>query len=328
MSKFVHNPTTAISQMLAGVAYTYQNQLRWIANTGIILQKEKPNQVALISGGGSGHEPAHIGYVGDGLLQASVSGPFFTPPPSEEIFQAIQESDIGKGVLLIVKNFEADVANFQKAKEMAISAGHQVEMVIVNDDCSIESDTFKKRRRGVAGTVFVHKLLGAAAREGYDLKQLVRLSEQIIPQLNTLGVAFSPSTNLIDQTTQYQLQNDEIYFGIGIHGEPGYRVEKFQSSERLAIELVNKLKNRYRKQQEYPFAILVNGLGSTPLMELFIFMNDVQKLLHLDDFRIDYHKVGNHLTSFDTRGISLTLLPLLDHQWQSWLEQPVGGFGW
>lgn len=328
MSKFVNNPTTAISQMLAGIAYTYQQTLDWIPDTGIIIRKERPDQVALISGGGSGHEPAHAGYVGDGLLQAAISGPFFTPPTSEEIFLAIEKSDAGKGVLLIVKNFEADVNHFQQAKEQALAAGHQVEMVIVNDDCSIEFDTFKKRRRGVAGVVLVHKLLGAAARAGYDLQQLVSLSEAIIPQLNTLGVAFSPSTNLVDQSTQYQLKNDEIYFGIGIHGEPGYRVEKFQSSERLAIELVNKLKNRYRKQNNVPFAVLVNGLGSTPLMELFIFMNDVQKLLQIDEFTIDFQKVGNHLTSFDTRGISLTLLPLTDPKWQQWLEEPVGGFGW
>ena len=328
MTQLINEPSNAIHQMLSGIVSTYPNQLNWIENTGIILMKELPDQVALISGGGSGHEPAHAGYVGDGMLQAAVSGPFFIPPDASEIFQAIQLADQGHGVLLIIKNFEADVEHFLKAEELAQAEGHKVNHIIVCDDCSVDTQTFEKRRRGVAGTVFIHKILGAAARLGYSLEQLVALGNQLTRQINTLGVAFSPPTKLGSDDTQYTLAHDEIYFGIGIHGEPGYRREIMQSSERLAQELVNKLKAHYKTAKDPHLAILVNGLGATPLMELFVFANDVYSLLDLADLNVSFKKLGNQLTSFDTRGISLTLLNLTDSKWLAWLEEPVDCFAW
>ena len=211
-----------------------------------------------------------------------------------------------------------------KAKEK----GHKIAYVIVNDDCSIDKASFKKRRRGVAATILIQKMLGAAIADNKSLEELESLAQEFVLASNTLGVALSPTSFPGKTTTAFTLKEDEIYFGIGIHGEAGYRKEPFHSSERLAIELVNKLKNQFRFKENEDYALLVNGLGSTPLMELFVFTNDVRRLLALEGINIQFKKVGNFMTSNDMAGLSLTLLRLKDKTWLDYLNHEVNVYGW
>lgn len=329
MKPFINSSQAIRREILEGLVYAHGDKLRWVKGTGIVVRKILPEKgVALISGGGSGHEPAHIGYVGQNMLTSAVMGTFFLPPAVDEILQSIQLADNGDGVLLIIKNFEKDLASFLAAEKKAIALGHHVKHVIVNDDCSIETETFKKRRRGVAGTVFVHKILGAAAAKGMPLNELELLGGQVIYNLNTLGVAFSPASQLGEIPSQYTLANNEMYYGIGIHGEPGYKIEQMKSSERIAIELFNKIIDQYDDSRLKSCGILVNGLGSTPLLELAVFTNHVRQLFDIDDIPVLFKKTGNFLTSYDTQGLSLTILNIIDNNWLQLLEAPTDAFGW
>ncbi|WP_117169936.1 DhaKLM operon coactivator DhaQ [Paraliobacillus sediminis] len=307
-----------INEMLQGYYYEHNQDISYDSKNKIIYQKSiaSQDQVAIISGGGSGHEPAHFGYVGDGMLTAAVSGELFIPPTVDQIVAAIRLANKQMGTLLIIKNFKEDVDNFLQAKEIAQAEGHTLEHIIVDDDVSIEDNqSYDKRKRGVAGTIFVHKIVGQGAKAGFTLTELKALGETVIHSLHTLGVALTPATSPNQSTPSFTLADDEVYFGIGIHGEHGYRKEPFTSSERLAIELVNKLKSIYKWQPGETFAILVNGLGSTPLLEQYVFTNDIRRLMQLEELTITFVKVGSHLTSYDMKGISLSLLRIQDPNW-------------
>ncbi|MGM0218983.1 dihydroxyacetone kinase subunit DhaK [Enterococcus sp. AZ126] len=329
MKQLINSSRHIRQQLLAGLTYTYNDRLDWQRETGIITKKTiADDKVVLISGGGCGHEPAHVGYIGENMLDCAVMGPIFEPPASNEILQAIEQTYNGHGTLLIIKNFEKDLASFLEAERLAKEKGLMVTHIIVDDDCSIEIGTFEKRRRGVAGTVFVHKILGAAASAGKSLSELHELGQELVPMIKTLGVAFSPASPIGLIPQQYELAEDEMYFGIGIHGEPGYRIETMQSSERIAIELVNKLKQQYTRKTFTKAAVLVNGLGGIPLLELGIFMNDVQQLLDIEDIEVVYKRMGNFLTAYNTNGLSLTLLLVKDENWLKYLNAPTDAFGW
>lgn len=329
MKKIMNHPDKIVSQMLSGLLYANSDKLAGIKGTGVIYRQTKSeNKVAVVSGGGSGHEPAHTGFVGTGMLAACICGPIFVPPTAEEILAGIKVADQGAGVFLVIKNFEKDIASFLKAKELAEAEGYQVSYVIVNDDCSIEENSFKKRRRGVAGTILVQKIVAAAAEEGYSLEQLTELATKVVRSMNTLGLALSPSVVPGEDQAQFQLAENEISFGIGIHGEPGYRTEILHSSERLAIELVNKLKSQFLWKKGEKFAMMINGLGGTPLMELFVFSNDVRRLLELEGLQVEFKKVGDFVTSNDMSGLSLTFLRLEDEKWLEWLKVPVDTYAW
>lgn len=329
MGKIINKSKDVVTQLLDGVAFAHDDLLKRVPKTGIMVRRQAlPGKVAVISGGGTGHEPAHSGYVGANLLAASVNGPVFVPPSPEEIVMAIEEVDQGAGVFLIIKNFEADVTNFLAAEELARAKGRHIQHVIVNDDCSIEKANFKKRRRGVAGTVLVHKIVAGAAAQGMALEDLRTVAEEVVLSLNTLGVALGPGTLPGTNTSQFALAEREISFGIGIHGEAGYREEPFESSEKLANELINKLKTQYHLTKGSQLAILVNGLGSTPYMELAIFANDVRRLLALEGIEVCFKKVGNFMTSLDMAGVSLTFLEVKDPSWLAYLQLPTDAYGW
>lgn len=329
MTQIINKPKDTVSQVLNGVAFIHQEKLVRIKDTGIIKKKSiETEQVALISGGGSGHEPAHFGYVGDGMLSASVSGPIFIPPKTSDILAAIKEVAGAQGVLLIIKNFEADVTNFLEAEKLAKKEGLLVDHVIVNDDCSIEEGSYKKRRRGVAGTIFVHKILGAAAREGMSLEELKKLGEAVILATNTLGVALASGKEMGSEEPVFVLEKGQISYGIGIHGESGYREEPFYSSEYLANELINKLLIQYDHDHTNQFAVMVNGLGATTIMEQYIFANDVKRLLQLEDIEVVFQKSGNFMTSTNMAGISLTFLEIKEEAWLKYLEKETDAFAW
>ncbi|MBO0436377.1 dihydroxyacetone kinase subunit DhaK [Vagococcus fluvialis] len=329
MTQIINKPKDTVSQVLNGVAFIHQDKLERVKNTGIIKYKNiKKNQVAVISGGGSGHEPAHFGYVGSGMLSASVSGPIFIPPKATEILKAIKEVNSEMGTLLIIKNFEADVTAFLEAEKLAKEAGLLVEHVIVNDDCSIEEGSYKKRRRGVAGTIFVEKILGAAAQSGMTLGELKMLGEEVILATNTLGVALASGKEVGSEAEIFHLEKGQISFGIGIHGEAGYREETFFSSEYLANELINKLLAQYKDFPVEKIGLMINGLGTTTVMEQYIFANDVKRLLQLEGIEVVFQKSGDFMTSTNMAGISLTFLALKEDKWLDYLKEETDAFAW
>lgn len=332
MKKIINDVQNIVQDMLHGFYFEHSDRISYNKEYNIIYQKgltEIDQDVVIISGGGSGHEPADIGYVGKGMLSAAVNGEIFTPPTPEQIVAAVRSVPKDKSILFIIKNFKADVESFLTAESLAKQEGRLIDHVIVNDDVSIEDDaSFNKRRRGVAGTIFVHKILGAAALEGYSLQQLTDIGHSISRNLHTLGVALSPANNPVQDKVSFTLQDNEVFYGVGIHGEKGYRKEVLSSSEKLAIELLNKLKSIYRWEKGDKFAILINGLGATPLMEQYIFANDIRRLCELEGLDIRFVKVGTHLTSLNMQGTSLSLLKIEDPLWEKWLKANVEVASW
>lgn len=327
----INNPEDVSDQVLQGATFLHSDIIEKIPNSNIIVQKHfSKDQVALIGGGGSGHEPSDFGFVGDGMLTACVNGKIFQPALAEEVLRAIKDTYTEHGVLLIVKNFESDLSVCLEAEKLAKKEGMLVDHVIVNDDCSIEkSNNYKKRRRGVSGTVLIHKLLGAAAKEGKSLVELKQLGDKMVHAMNTLGVATASGTCIeTPNKPLFELPEQHISYGVGIHGEAGYRVEPFRSSENLANELLNKLIDFYDVNEESQFAILINGMGATTAMELAIFAHDVSRLSVLNELNISFVKAGSFLTSTNMSGVSLTLLKLQENSWLRFLEAPTSAFAW
>lgn len=330
MKKILNDPNATVDEMLDGMAFAYDDVIERIPNTMVIRRKmEKKNQTGLVSGGGSGHEPAHAGFVGKGMLSAAVAGQVFTSPTPDQILEGIKASDEGKGVFLIIKNYTGDVLNFEMAAELAEMEDIQVEQIIVDDDIAVEDSTYTAGKRGIAGTILVHKILGGAAEKGQNLQEIKLTAERLIPNIKSIGVALGPATNPEVGKPGFSLEEDEIEFGVGIHGEPGYRREKLQPSKQLAKELVDRLKEEFNWTKGDAFAVLVNGMGATPLMEQFVFMNDVKELL-VDEEGLDlqFKKVGDYMTSIDMQGLSLTLLKLEDPEWLELLRAPVEVIAW
>ncbi|MGX7092362.1 dihydroxyacetone kinase subunit DhaK [Hutsoniella sourekii] len=326
MKKIINQPADVLDEMLSGMVLA-NPKIDRIEDTGIIIAKDRPKQVAVISGGGSGHEPAHAGFVGEGMLQAAVCGQVFTSPTSDQVYRAIQEANQGQGVLLVIKNYSGDIMNFEMAMEMAEMDDIPVGKVIVDDDIAVEDSTYTQGKRGVAGTIFVHKILGAAARQGASLEELTQLGQEVVSNLSTIGLALTGATVPESGKQGFNLAEDEIEFGVGIHGEPGYKREKLQSSHEMAREMIGKIKAHNNWQAGDSYAILVNGMGGTPLMEQYIFLNDVCSIIAKDNLSIEMTKVGNLMTSIEMQGISLTFLKL-EEKWLEYLQAPVDVEGW
>lgn len=303
--------------------------LKQIGNLPAIYhQGVSEQQIPILSGGGSGHEPAHFGYVGQGMLTAAISGPIFVPPCAADILEVIRFLDKGRGVFVIVKNFEADLREFSQAIYAARAEGIAVKYVVSHDDISVETASFQLRHRGVAGTILLHKILGEAAARGASLDQLEALGLQLATSMATLGFATKPATILGDNHPMFQLEEGYISFGIGIHGEPGYRTVPFDSSAALANELINKLKMKLKWQDGNAYILLINNLGATSKMEELIFTNDVLDFLALDDLEMAFTKTGHLITSLDMAGLSITLCRLQDAKWLDYLQAPTDAFGW
>lgn len=331
MKKIMNDPSQIVTEMVQGLVRSYPDQLKQIPGTEAVMKiadlKHRP-QVGIVSGGGSGHEPTHAGFVGDGMLTAAVCGQVFTSPTPDQIYEAIKAADAGRGVFLVIKNYSGDVMNFEMAKDMAAMDDIDVRSIVVDDDIAVENSTYTQGRRGVAGTIFVHKILGAYARQGAGIGAIEELAHQITPNIKTIGVALSGATVPEVGKPGFELAPDEIEYGVGIHGEPGYRREKLQDSKHLATELVGKLKEAHHMTAGEHFAVMVNGLGATPLMEQYVFMNDVLDLLAAENVEVDFTKVGNYMTSLDMAGVSLTIMKLIEPGWVAKLDEPVTTIGW
>lgn len=323
MKKIINEPKNVLNEMLDGLAYTHSDLVKRLPETGVIYRKSKSeNKVALVSGGGSGHEPSHAGFVGKGMLAAAVCGEVFTSPTPDQIVEAIKLADQGAGVLLIIKNYTGDIMNFEMAQELAELDDIKVEHIVVADDISIE-ETGSTGKRGVAGTVLTHKILGAAAESGASLEELKVLGETVVDHMATIGVSLSPATVPEVGKPGFELAEDEMEYGVGIHGEAGYRREKIKPSKDIALELVTQLKEHFNWNKGDRFAVFVNGLGATPIMEQYIFMNDVHHLLEQEGIRVDYKKTGSFMTAIEMAGVSLTLLKVEKDEWISYLNEPV-----
>lgn len=329
MKKIINNPENVVTEMLDGLAYVHHDLVHRLSGFDIIARNEQDSgQVGLISGGGSGHEPAHAGFVGDGMLSAAIAGAVFTSPTPDQILEAIKEADQGAGVFMIVKNYSGDIMNFEMAQELAEMEGIEVASVVVDDDIAVENSLYTQGRRGVAGTIFVHKILGHATREGKSLAEIKDLADKIVPNIHTIGLALSGATVPEVGKPGFVLTEDEIEYGIGIHGEPGYRKESMQPSRRLAEELTGKLIEAFGAKTGERYALLINGMGATPLMEQYIFANDVASLLGAAGLDVVYRKLGNYMTSIDMAGLSLTLMKIEDEAWLTALESPVKTIAW
>ncbi|CCB92997.1 PTS-dependent dihydroxyacetone kinase,dihydroxyacetone-binding subunit dhaK [Streptococcus salivarius CCHSS3] len=329
MKKIINKPENVVTEMLDGLAYVHSDLVHRVDGFDIIARNEQAaGQVGLISGGGSGHEPAHAGFVGDGMLSAAIAGAVFTSPTPDQILEAIKEADQGAGVFMVVKNYSGDIMNFEMAQELAEMEGIEVASVVVDDDIAVENSLYTQGRRGVAGTIFVHKILGHAAREGKSLAEIKDLADKIVPNIHTIGLALSGATVPEVGKPGFVLAEDEIEYGIGIHGEPGYRKESMQPSRQLAEELTGKLLEAFEAKSGERYALLINGMGATPLMEQYVFVNDVASILGDAGLDVAYKKLGNYMTSIDMAGLSLTLMKIEDEAWFEALESPVKTIAW
>ncbi|MGT2887655.1 DhaKLM operon coactivator DhaQ [Streptococcus didelphis] len=329
MVSILNHKEAMIDHYINGILSAHPHLAKCDGQPIIYNKQQDPKLIPLLSGGGSGHEPSHIGFVGDGMLSAAVYGDIFTPPKSQEILAALRFLNKGKGVFVIIKNFEADIQEFKKAIQLARKEGIPVKYVISHDDISVEpKQNFQPRHRGLAGTILLHKILGEAARNGANLEDLEKIAFDIATEIATIG--FATKSARLPQTEKpfFHLADNYISYGIGIHGEEGYRTVPFTSSEHLAVEITNKLQITFHWQEKEAFILLVNNLGTTTDLEQAIFLNDIKQLLDLEGLDIPFIKNGKYMTSLDMSGISVTLCRLKNPQWLTYLKAPTQAFAW
>ena len=313
MKKMINKPEDIVEEMVSGMLKAYPEYLERVKDLPVIVRKNKKvGKVALVSGGGSGHEPSHAGFVGCGMLDGAVAGEVFTSPSADKVYEAIKAVNNGAGVLLIIKNYSGDVMNFEMAAEMAAMEGIEVKKIVVDDDIAVENSTYTVGRRGIAGTVIVHKMVGAAAAKGYSLEELEVLGNKVITRTKTLGMALEPCMVPTTGKLSFELADDEVEIGLGIHGEPGTHREKIQPENVHVDYILEKIFKESDLKENDEVVLLVNGLGETTLMELFIINNRVAQVLEEKNIKVIDTIVGNYMTSLDMGGFSITLTKLDD----------------
>lgn len=313
MKKIINNPSNVLEDMLKGIEYAYPEYLRKIDEANVLVRSNKAiNKVAVVSGGGSGHEPAHGGYIGFGMLDGAVCGEVFTSPTPDQVYEGIKAVDNGNGVLLVIKNYTGDVMNFEMAKEMAEMDGIEVKAVVVNDDVAVEDSLYTAGRRGIAGTVFVHKIAGAMAERGADLLEVTRVAEKTITNVKSMGMALSSCIVPAAGKANFELAEDEVEIGMGIHGEPGTHREKISNADLVVEQLVNKILENIEINKGDEVAVMVNGLAATPYMELFIVNKKLNEMLTDREIKIHKTFLGEYMTSLEMAGFSISILKLDD----------------
>lgn len=312
MKKIINDVAAVEEEMILGLVKAAPQKLRKLEYGTIVVREPKQeDKVALVSGGGSGHEPAHGGYVGEGMLDCAVAGTVFTSPTPDQVLEGIKAVATDKGVLCVVKNYTGDVMNFEMAIEMAADEGIKADYVVVNDDVAVKDSLYTTGRRGVAGTIFVHKIAGAKAAEGASLEEVKAAAEKVIANVRSMGMAIEPCTVPAAGKPGFELSDTEMEIGIGIHGEPGTHREALGTADSIAKMLLDSI----LADLDYTgsdVVVLVNGMGGTPLMELYIVNNFVQDYLKKKGIRVYDTMVGNYMTSIEMAGFSLTLLRLDD----------------
>lgn len=323
MKRIINHPEMVVQEMMEGIILAAPNRLMRLDDTMIIAKQEAPiaHKVTLIGGGGSGHEPAHAGYIGKGMLDAAVLGEVFTSPSVDQVYAAIKALDAGNGVCLIVKNYTGDVLNFDMAAELATMDGIEVAQVIVKDDVAIEDNSLTSGRRGVAGTVFVQKIAGAKAEQGGTLEQVKSVAEKTVNHVRTMGVAISPCTIPAASEPNFLLADNEMEIGIGIHGERGIARKEMGSAKSIARQLVEPILVDMPMKAETEIAVMINGMGATTEMELYILFKEVHELLKGAGLSIYQSFVGEYMTSLEMGGASVTILAL-DEELKALLVSP------
>ncbi len=322
MKKIMNEVVSVVDEMCEGIILA-DDSLELNERYRVVKRKNlDKRKVCLISGGGSGHEPAHAGFVGKGMLSAAVCGDVFASPSTIQVYNAILQTESDAGTLLIIKNYSGDCMNFDAAAEMASEDGIEVECVYVNDDIAVQDSLYTIGRRGVAGTVFVHKIAGAAAEAGKDLKEVKRIAEKVIANVKSMGFALTSCTVPAKGTPTFEIAEDEIEFGVGIHGEPGIERCGALESKRIAKRMCDMLCEELQFEPKDECAVLINGLGGTPLMELYILNKDICRELQQREATIHEVIVGNYMTSLDMAGASVTILKL-DEELKELLDDPA-----
>ena len=312
MKKIINEASQVEEQMVEGLVKAYPDYVKRIPGTTVVVRSDKKTgKVALISGGGSGHEPAHAGYVGKGMLDAAVAGAVFTSPTPDQVFEGIKEIATDQGVLMVVKNYTGDVMNFEMAADMARDEGIKVDEVVVNDDVAVDGSLYTVGRRGIAGTVFVHKIAGAKAETGASLEEVKAVAEKVIANVRSMSMAITPCTVPAAGKPGFEIADDEMEIGIGIHGEPGTHKEKMQKADQIVDQLLDKI------LADIDFAgsevaVMINGCGATPLMELLVVNNHVSDVLASKNIKVYRTFVGEYMTSLEMEGFSISLLKLDD----------------
>src|ERR1700674_4193717 len=320
MKKLIHAPDRGLPESLAGFAAAHADIVSLGAEDKFVRRRElQPGKVALISGGGSGHEPLHAGFVGSGMLDAACPGQVFTSPTPDQVTEAMAAVDGGAGCLLIVKNYEGDVMNFDMAAEMASG---QVARIVTDDDVAVEASTWSTGRRGVAGTLVVEKMVGAAAEQGRGLAELQALGTRVNERTRSMGIALSSCTVPAVGKPTFVIGDDEMQMGVGIHGEPGRRRVKVMSADAIAGEIISAILKDLLPPSGSECLLLVNGMGGTPAMELYLMVNAAKRLLDEAALRTTRFLTGPYVTSLDMAGCSITLTLLDDELTRLW-DAPV-----
>jgi len=323
MKKLINEPGAVVDEMLDGMVAAHP-ELRRLDGTNVLVRGDAPvgGKVAVVSGGGSGHEPTHAGYLGEGMLDGAAAGEVFTSPTADQLNEMIQATDAGEGVLCVVKNYEGDVMNFDTAAEMAGMEGVDVEQVVVNDDVAVEDSLYTSGRRGVAGTIFVHKCAGAKAAAGGDLAEVTAVAEKVVDNVRTMGMALTSCVTPEKGEPTFDLGEDEIELGIGIHGEPGVERTGTMTADEVADTLLDAVLDDLEVESGEEIVTIVNGMGGTPLSELYILQRRVTE--RLDAEGIDVHDawVGDYMTSLDMMGCSVTVCRV-DDELKELLDAPA-----
>lgn len=324
MKKLINDPADVVDEMLDGMVAAYPERLRRLDGNEVLVRADAPvdGKVGLVSGGGSGHEPTHAGYIGDGMLDGAAAGEVFTSPTADQLNEMVKACDAGEGVLCVVKNYEGDVMNFETAGEMAEMEDVQVEQVVVNDDVAVEDSLYTSGRRGVCGTILVHKAAGAKAAEGADLAEVKRVAEKVIDNVGTMGMALTSCVTPEKGEPTFDLGDDELELGIGIHGEPGTERAEMMSADEITDHLTENVLDDLDLDDGQEVVTIVNGMGGTPLMELFVVNKRLQELM--DDHGLQVHDawVGDYMTSLDMMGCSITVCAV-DDELKELLDAPV-----
>ncbi|MGL5406349.1 MAG: dihydroxyacetone kinase subunit DhaK [Propionibacteriaceae bacterium] len=331
MKKLINDAADVVKDALAGIEAAHVDRLRVDHANKIIYRKDatRPGKVALISGGGSGHEPLHGGFVGMGMLDAACAGEMFTSPVPDQMMEATTKVDAGAGVLHIVKNYTGDVMNFEMAAELAAAeSGIRVESIVTDDDVAVQDSLYTAGRRGVGITVLLEKIVGAAAEEGRDLDAIVELAKRVNGQGRSMGMALTSCTVPAAGKPTFDIADDQMEVGIGIHGEPGRVRKKIASAREIAQMLAEPILADCSYEGS-PAIVMVNGMGGTPLIELYVMYNEINKILAGKNIAIARNLVGNYITSLDMAGCSLTMLKADDEMLKLW-DAPVNtpGLRW
>ena len=331
MKKLINEPDAVVQDALRGVEAAHGDRVRVSYDPAVVVRRDAPIQgkVGLISGGGSGHEPMHGGFVGPGMLDAACPGEVFTSPTPDQMAEATKAVDGGAGVLHVVKNYTGDVMNFDMAADLGKAEDIEVETVLTYDDVAVEDSLYTAGRRGVGVTVLVEKICGAAADDGKSLQEVAELGRRVNGNGRSMGMALTPCITPASGEPSFELGDDEVEIGIGIHGEPGRFREKIGPASQVAERLMTPI------VEDLPFSsgdrvlAFVNGMGGTPLLELYVVYNEVAKLAQEHGLTIERNLIGNYITSLEMQGCSITLLKLDDEMVRYW-DAPVNtpGMRW